>query len=141
MVSTVSPPQAAVNPLTAGRLPAAAPWGILAGSLLASTAVFALLQVGSGEEDFNIVGAVFFGVVGYVLLVYIVSRLIEGSRRAKDRFVTALVGLAFVVAMLPLISLVFKAAGALTSTSSRCRCATCSARAEEPRTRSSARCS
>ena len=107
MVSTVSPPQAAVNPLTAGRLPAAAPWGILAGSLLASTAVFALLQVGSGEEDFNIVGAVFFGVVGYVLLVYIVSRLIEGSRRAKDRFVTALVGLAFVVAMLPLISLVF----------------------------------
>ncbi|MER3388816.1 MAG: phosphate ABC transporter permease PstA [Microcella sp.] len=107
MVSTVSPPQAVTNPLTAGRLPTAVPWGILAGTLAASAAVFGLLQASTAEEDYNIVGAVFFGVVGYVVLIYIVSRLVEGTRRATDRFVTALVGLAFVIAMLPLISLVF----------------------------------
>jgi len=107
MVSTASPPQAVVNTLTAGRLPAAAPWGILAGSLAASAAVFALVQVASGEEAYNIVGAVFSGLVAYVLLIYIVSRLVEGTRPATDRLVTALVSLAFVVAMLPLISLVF----------------------------------
>jgi len=107
MAITTSPPQAEVNPLTAARLPAPAPWLILAGTLVASAMIFGLLQASSGAESFDIVGTVFFGMVGYVLVVYVVSRLVEGVRRAKDRLVTALVSLAFVIAMLPLISLVY----------------------------------
>ena len=108
MVSTVvSPSPTAINTLTAGRLPSFAPWLILAGSLAASGAVFGVLGAASGAESFNIVGTIFFGVIAYVILIYIVSRLVEGSRRATDRLVTALVSLAFVIAMLPLVSLVF----------------------------------
>jgi phosphate transport system permease protein len=107
MASTLSPPQAAINPLTAGRLPSFAPWLILVGTLATSAAVFGLLQAANGAENFDIVGTVFFGVVAFVGVVYVVSRLVEGSRRATDRLVTSLVSLAFVIAMLPLISLVF----------------------------------
>jgi phosphate transport system permease protein len=41
----------------------------------------------------------------WVVVVYVASFLVEGSRRAKDRLVTALVCTAFGVALLPLISL------------------------------------
>ena len=47
------------------------------------------------------------GVVFYLAMIVIVSRQIEGSRKATDRFVTALVTGAFVVAMAPLLSLLF----------------------------------
>jgi len=108
MVSTVvSPSPTAINTLTAGRLPSFAPWLILAGALAASAAVFGVLGAAAEAESFNIVGTIFFGVLAYVILIYIVSRLVEGGRRATDRLVTALVSLAFVIAMLPLVSLVF----------------------------------
>jgi phosphate transport system permease protein len=57
--------------------------------------------------EFNIVGAVFFGVVAYAIALYVLSRLVEGPRPATNRLVTTLVVLAFVIALLPLISLIF----------------------------------
>jgi phosphate transport system permease protein len=95
-----------VNALTAGRLPRWAPWALLAGSLAVFAAVFALVQAGSGG-GYNIVGAVFFGTVLFDVLIFAIAYLVEGARRAKDRLITALVSTAFVIAMLPLISLVF----------------------------------
>ncbi len=43
----------------------------------------------------------------YTVGIYALARTVEGPRRAKDRFVTAMVSIAFVLAMAPLISLVW----------------------------------
>ncbi len=95
-----------VNSLASGRLPRGMPWLLLAGALTVMTVVFALVAMSTADE-FNIVGAVFFGFVVYAIAIYVASRLVEGARRAADRLVTTLVTLAFVVALLPLISLIF----------------------------------
>ncbi|WP_207454103.1 phosphate ABC transporter permease PstA [Desertivibrio insolitus] len=93
------------NALTSGRLPKLAPWGILVASWVAAAVVFGLLAA-AGSTDFSLVAAIFWGTLLYVAAIFVVSLLIEGDRKARDRFVTALVVLAFVVALLPLISLV-----------------------------------
>lgn len=95
------------NAYAAGRLARSTPWAILAGGLIVSGAVFALLSAGEDGGEFNVAAAVFFGVVLYGVALYIVSRLVEGRRPATNRLVTTLVTLAFVTALLPLISLVF----------------------------------
>ncbi|KQV25613.1 MULTISPECIES: phosphate ABC transporter permease PstA [unclassified Microcella] len=95
------------NSFASGRLPRAAPWWVLAACLAASAAVFALLGAGAPIAEFNIVGTVFIGMVAYTIVIVAIARLVEGQRRATDRFVTTLVTLAFVIALLPLISLVF----------------------------------
>ena len=45
--------------------------------------------------------------LGYGVVIWVVSRLIEGPRKAADRLVTALVATAFTIALLPLISVAF----------------------------------
>src|SRR4029450_3343555 len=51
--------------------------------------------------------AVYTGVLGTAAL-YVVARRVEGHRKALDRFVTCLVTSAFVIAMVPLLSLIFE---------------------------------
>ncbi|MBA3523916.1 MAG: phosphate ABC transporter permease PstA [Geodermatophilaceae bacterium] len=51
--------------------------------------------------------AVLLAVVLLAVSMYIVSRKIEGARRAVDRLVTVIVSSAFALAMLPLVSLVY----------------------------------
>ena len=48
-----------------------------------------------------------FGAVIFAVANYVISLLVEGSRRATDRLVTTLVVAAFTVAMIPLVSLVY----------------------------------
>ena len=95
-----------VNSLTSARLPKWVPWALLAGSWVVLAAVFGILAAGSGGE-FNIAAAVFFGTVLFDVLLVTISYLVEGSRRARDRLVTSLVSTAFIIAILPLISLIF----------------------------------
>jgi phosphate transport system permease protein len=90
------------NALTAGRLPPAAPWSMLAGSL----AVFVLgayIISGARADDVNWIGAVILGVIFFVILNFVVALLVEGRRQATDRLVTSLVTAAFVVALIPLV--------------------------------------
>jgi phosphate transport system permease protein len=93
------------NSLTAGRLPKFAPWMILAGSILLMLIVFAVVAGASGST-FSPVGPLILGAILYVVLIYTFSAVVEGRRRAMDRMVTALVVGAFVIAMIPLISVV-----------------------------------
>ena len=88
--------------LTAGRLPKGAPWYVLGGSLVIAGALFGILAVASGE--FNWAGWLIVGALLYVFAIWLLSFIVEGSRRATDRFVTALVTGAFVIAMIPLVS-------------------------------------
>ncbi|AAT89581.1 phosphate ABC transporter permease [Leifsonia xyli subsp. xyli] len=93
------------NAYTAGKLPPWAPWTILAVCWAVFSAVFAILAASGATKDFNIVGALFFGTVLFDIAIYTTSLLVEGSRKTKDRLVTSLVATAFIVALLPLISL------------------------------------
>jgi len=91
--------------LQRGQLPRYSPVGLLALSLVVTGGLFLVFLLAGMTAAYNITGAVFFGLVLWVVAVYVASRLVEGSRRAKDRLVTALVTTAFGIALLPLISL------------------------------------
>ncbi|MGW9631160.1 phosphate ABC transporter permease PstA [Agromyces sp. NPDC055520] len=92
------------NSLTAGRLPTSAPWVILVAAIAVAAAVFGVVAIGSGA-GFDWGGSLFVGALLYIPAIWLFSTLVEGRRRAMDRLVTALVTGAFVLAMIPLVSL------------------------------------
>ncbi|MFV2021435.1 phosphate ABC transporter permease PstA [Micromonospora sp. LOL_023] len=99
-MTTITPPQAAAaNSLTTGVLPNWAPWTVAGVGL--SVGLLGGLSLGSAMPM-----AIAFGVLLTVVALTGVSWRVEGGRRAKDRFVTTLVTIAFALAMLPLLSLV-----------------------------------
>lgn len=110
-MTVTSAPPAASQPtairaspqLTSGRLARWVPWAILAGSAALAAAVLAIVAAASGSP-FNIAGWVVASAVVYLVLVTTVSGVIEGRRKAVDRLVTGVVGVAFGIAMIPLIS-------------------------------------
>ena len=93
--------------LTAGRLPRGSVWYILVGSWIASASFFGVLQLAGITSSFSAIGTAVCGTLLFDVVAYVVSRLIEGRRKALDRLVTSLVVTAFVLALLPLISLGF----------------------------------
>ena len=99
-----------VNSLTTGRLPKWVPWALLVASWAVFIAVFAIIAASNGTE-LNIAAAIFLGTILFDVLLYIVSLLVEGSRQAVNRLVTSLVVTAFIIALLPLISLLFTEIG------------------------------
>jgi phosphate transport system permease protein len=104
--TTTTDAKGIVNSLTTGRLPRWAPWAILGGSWLVTSLVFALLAASVGGE-FNIVVAIFVGTIVFDIAIFALSYLVEGVRQAKNRLITSLVSTAFIIALLPLISLVY----------------------------------
>ncbi|MCV2490354.1 phosphate ABC transporter permease PstA [Geodermatophilus sp. YIM 151500] len=84
-----------------GRLPRWVP-----GACFAAAAAVAVGLEAMG--DFNIALAVLWTAVLGTLFVWVSSRLMEGPRKATDRLVTCLVGSAFGIAMVPLLSLVYE---------------------------------
>jgi phosphate transport system permease protein len=110
MTTTITPPETrgpaaapVSNSLTAGKLPNGASWMVLGASLLVSAGLFGVLAFAGAE--FNLVGTILVGAILYVATITLLSRIVEGARRATDRFVTALVTGAFLLAMVPLVSL------------------------------------
>ncbi|HEV7957805.1 MAG TPA: phosphate ABC transporter permease PstA [Marisediminicola sp.] len=95
------------NAYSSGRLGSSVPALLLLTTMAVSAVLFLFLQLAGTTESYNIVGAVLLGIVLYGVILYIASRLVEGSRRAMDRLVTTLVATAFVIALLPLISVMF----------------------------------
>ena len=82
------------------RLPRFAAAGLYAAGIALGAALSAL-------TGFSIALTVVYGVVLGTIAVYVGARLVEGTRKASDRLVTALVTTAFAVAMIPLLSLVY----------------------------------
>ena len=83
------------------HLPRSAGWAVGALGLV----VALVLDVGLGE---SLALSIFLGWVVYAVLLPVLSRVVEGSRRSKDRLATTLVCTAFVVALLPLVSLLWQ---------------------------------
>ncbi|NLA64774.1 MAG: phosphate ABC transporter permease PstA [Leucobacter sp.] len=96
-------PVTAGSGLASGRLPRGTTWLVLVASLVVSIALFALLSA-ANRSDFNLVGAIIVGLLIHVLVSTGLTAAVEGRRQAMDRFVTNLVSGAFILAMVPLIS-------------------------------------
>ncbi len=109
MAITVRPVSAG-STLAGNRLPRSAPWIVLVASLAAAFALFGLLALASGN-GFSVVGAVLVGALAYLAVVTILSAAVEGRRQAVDRFVTGLVTGAFLLAMVPLVSVAITVIG------------------------------
>lgn len=99
-------PALETNPYAAGQLGPSAPWLVLGGSIAVGLVSTWLIGIGSGADGFNWAGAIALSAVLYLVLMWGISRLVEGPRKAKDRLVTTLVMGAFLLALLPLVSLV-----------------------------------
>jgi phosphate transport system permease protein len=99
MTSTLTPVRKR-SALTKGQLPKAAPYVVLAVALVLGAAVMAL--IGFNPLGWGIVSAILFsaGLTGW-------SAAVEGSRRAKDKLVTCLVVGSFLIALLPLVSVIW----------------------------------
>ena len=106
MTATTVDKTAIVNSLTTGRLPKWVPWALLGASWAVFIVIFSFVAAADGTE-FNIAIAIFLGTIVFDVLLYVVALLVEGSRQATNRLVTSLVVTAFIVALLPLISLLF----------------------------------
>jgi phosphate transport system permease protein len=104
--TTKTPTKGNVNTLTAAQLPKWTPWVVLAASWLVMIVVFGLMSAASGQE-LNIVAAIVLGTILFDVAIFVLAYLVEGVRQAKNRLVTSLVATAFIVALLPLISLVY----------------------------------
>lgn len=85
---------------TVRELPNWAPWALLGGVAVVVGGVS--LALGA-----SIALAVVLIAVVYAVAMYASSRAVEGSRKATDRFVTVLVSTAFLIAMAPLVSVVY----------------------------------
>jgi phosphate transport system permease protein len=86
-------------PLRHGSLPRQAPPAVLAGWVVVGAVLWAAGVLGP-------VACALIAAVGYTVTVYSWSRRVEGSRKATDRLVTAVVTSAFLLALLPLVSVV-----------------------------------
>jgi len=106
MTATTVETTGTINSLTTGRLPKWVPWALLGASWAVFIIIFSIVAMSSGTE-FNIAIAIFLGTIVFDVLLYVVALLVEGSRQATNRLVTSLVVTAFIVALLPLISLLF----------------------------------
>lgn len=92
------------NALAAGKLPRWAPWVGIAIALAVSFAIFTVMHLANPAGEFPIAGAIVVGALFYLVGIVTASALIEGRRKAVDRLVTSLVVGAFLVAMIPLVS-------------------------------------
>ena len=92
--------------LTTGRLAKWVPWVLLVASWAIGVVVFWLASLATGD-DLNLVLALIVGTLLFDVLIWVVARLVEGRRQATNRLVTSLVATAFIIALLPLISLLF----------------------------------
>ena len=80
---------------------------MLVGFFLASFFLQSAFASGADSVEINLVPVAVFGLLGYTITLYVLSRIVEGVRKATDRLVTTLVSTAFALALIPLISLAY----------------------------------
>jgi phosphate transport system permease protein len=91
------------NSLTAGQMPGWTWIAVLAGALVVAAGITALL----GSGSFSWVGWLIIAAVLYVLGMYLTTRVVENRRRATDGFWRNLIWAAFILALIPLVSVIW----------------------------------
>ncbi|ANH92224.1 MULTISPECIES: phosphate ABC transporter permease PstA [unclassified Streptomyces] len=87
--------------LRGARLPKWTPWATAAGSVVVAVVIGVVGDLHS-RVQWGLIAALLF-----ILGTYGVTARVEGRRQAKDRVVTSLVWVSFLIALVPLISLVW----------------------------------
>ncbi len=87
----------------AKHLPKWAPWAVAAASAVVIVALFSLMS--DGES--SIVAMVALTFILYLVVMYTIGRYYEGSRPSADRMATTLISGSFLLAVVPLVSLLF----------------------------------
>jgi phosphate transport system permease protein len=80
---------------------------LLVSFFLASFGLQVLLASDSDSAEINFIPVAVFGLLSFTLALYVISRVIEGVRKATDRLVTIMVSTAFSLALIPLLSLAY----------------------------------
>ncbi|MFV0433364.1 MAG: phosphate ABC transporter permease PstA [Leucobacter sp.] len=96
-------PVSTASALAGNRLSRSIIWIVLIACLVVSAALFGILAAARGES-FSLTGAILIGLILYLVVTTVISASVEGRRQATDRFVTNLVVGAFLLAMVPLVS-------------------------------------
>ena len=91
--------------LTAGQLPAWTSGVVLTVSLVVAASLFTM------AGSFGLVRILAVTLLLYGIVMVAASAAVEGKRKAQDRLATTLVTSAFVLALLPLVSLVISVIG------------------------------
>ena len=94
------------NEFATGRLPGYAMGLLVLGSFVISWGFFAFGPSPAEERSVNLLLVALVATLLFLPLLYLMSYRVEGRRRAVDRLAAALVTLAFLIALTPLISLV-----------------------------------
>jgi phosphate transport system permease protein len=87
--------------LRGATLPKWSPWAIAAGSVAVAIAV----SLAAGFQS-RIQWGLLSGLI-FLVATYVIAMSVEGRRQAKDRIATALVWVAFLIALVPLVSLLW----------------------------------
>lgn len=96
---TTPPYRSAHVHLTSGQLPKHTDIALLVVAICVSAAVLALLGA------FSLAGSAVFGVVIFLITSYALSFAVEGRRRAANRLARYIIMGAFIIALIPLVSL------------------------------------
>ena len=104
--STSAPDQGKVLSLTAGQLPRFTAPGLLVVSLAVAAGILALGQAS------GIAGTIALGTLLFLVSIFVLSASVEGGRRAKDRLARYVVTMFFILALLPLASLLWSTVSA-----------------------------
>ncbi len=91
--------------LRGATLPRWAPFAVAAGAVVVSLLIYLLTSVDS-EIQIVLMAAVLF-----LIAITVVSTVVEGSRRARDRFATMLVYTTFLLALIPLVAVLASVIG------------------------------
>jgi phosphate transport system permease protein len=95
------------NVYAAGKLDSYVPTLILLGSVALTLALFSFFGSSSDTGDLNLLSVAFVSVLFFAVFLVTASYRVEGRRRAVDRLATLFVTLAFLLAITPLVSLLF----------------------------------
>ena len=106
-MTQISNVTATSNYYASGKLPGYMTGILLLLSLVISWGFFTFFRPADPEYTVNLAVLIVVAVIVFGLIQYVASRVVEGARKAVDRTVTLLVTLAFVVAMIPLLSLLY----------------------------------
>ncbi|MFE2299349.1 phosphate ABC transporter permease PstA [Streptomyces sp. NPDC059445] len=88
--------------LRGGSLPKWSPWALAVGSIAVGVGISFAAGLDS-KIQWGLIAAILF-----VLGTYVVAARVEGRRQAKDRVATSLVWVCFIVAVVPLVSLIWE---------------------------------
>ncbi|GAB3271230.1 PstA family ABC transporter permease [Arthrobacter pigmenti] len=86
--------------LTRGQLPGYTPWAVVAAAVILSAAIMTLI-------GFNAFGWGLLAAILFTIGLTAISAAVEGARKAKDKLATCLIIGSFLIALLPLISVIW----------------------------------